>query len=218
MKNQKHISTLVAILILNSFTARAQQPMRINDHLFSPRGKSMLTVATGIPYVGIVEYAYGFSDRFSIGVTAGITPQVIGYGVRVRGVILQRDENFRMYVSAPIFYYPQTKDLGGEPWLLTWPVLSCEWKLNSGTRLSVGGGIVAATCAKALLGVKEMEGEGFMGGIWNTLHGGVAVPLSNNITFQGEVSAVMSGVKIAGKDWVGGPPVILVLGFSYSLF
>jgi len=182
----------------------------------------MVTVATGIPYVGIVEYAYGISDRFSAGAIIGITPKIPGYGVRLRGTIHERGDRFRVYVRAPVLYYPRTKDLGGEPWVLTWPVVSAEWKIESGTRLSVGGGFVAAACVNSLLGLEEEEeetegGEGFMGGFWNTLHAGVAFPIRPRLMFQGELSAVLSGAKVAGGDWVGGPPVILVLGLSYGL-
>ena len=57
---------------------------------------------------------------------------------------------------------------------------------------------------------------GFKGGIWNTLHAGIAAPISKKVMFQGEFSAVMSGFKLAGENYVGGPPVIAVLGLSYS--
>ena len=235
MKNQKHILKLMVLLTINIVTARAQQqPIGINGHLFPARGKSMVTVATGIPYIGIAEYAYGISDRFSTGIIVGQTPKVAGYGLRIRGIIYHKNESFRLFVRAPILYYPKTKGLGGEPWFLTRPVISGEWKLDSGIRLSVGGVFVGAACANSLLGVVNDEHShdvdvvpalehdhdnetGFMGGLWNTFHAGIAVPVSKKIVFQLEVSVVMSGLKIAGKDWVGGPPVIVVLGFSYTL-
>ncbi len=201
------------------------QPTAFNrgDHLFPSGGGSMVTVTTGIPYVGIAEYAYGFSDGFSLGIVAGITPKVGAYGFRVRAILARPSENSRIYFRMPAFYYPRTQDLGGDPWVLAWPVVSIEWKLDSGTRISAGGGVVVASCfdsfVKTLgLSSKEMEeDEGFMGGAWNTLHAGVAFPVSETIMFQSEATVVMSGIKVAGKDWVGGPPVIVVVGFSYSL-
>ena len=226
MKNPKFFLSLVVLLGSAILSAQGQErPMPQNDHLFSSAGRSMVTVATGIPYVGITEYSYGLSDRFTVGAIVGVTPRVTGYGIRVRGIIRQRDENFRVYLRVPVLYYPQTKDLGGEPWVLAWPVLSAEWKLRSGARLSAGGGIVTAACFNSMLhklGLHSLheesdEDEGFMGGVWNTLHVGITLPVGESLTFHGEVSAVMSGVKIAGKDWIGGPPVILVLGFSHSL-
>ena len=209
--------TLIIVILLVSIKNNNSQLKLVDehDHLFSKGGKSMVTLATGIPYIGIAEYSYGFSDKFSAGVIVGTTPVVPGYGVRFRGVIYQPSETFRVYARVPAFYYPSTKELGGEPWLLTWPVLNAEWKLKSGVRLSVGTGIVVAACLHSLLGHSD-EGEGFMGGVWNTFQTGIAVPLSRKIMFQAEVSAVFSGLKIAKKnDWVGGPPFILVTGISY---
>ena len=233
MRKLRYILLPMAVLMVNIATARAQQhATRMTDHLFSERGKSMVTVATGIPYIGIAEYAYGVSDRFSLGLIAGQTPKVTGYGLRVRAIIYQKNESFRLFVRAPVFYYPKTKGLGGEPWFLTWPVVGVEWRLNSGVRVSVGGGFVAAVCANALLGLKNGEHvhadglpaghdhedeEGFMSGLWNTFHVGIAVPVSKRIMFQSEVSVVMSGFRIAGNDWVGRLPVIATIGFSYSL-
>ena len=226
MKNHKLFAMLIAALASYTLTAKGQGvSVNRNDHLFSGAGKSMVTVATGIPYVGITEYSYGFSDRFSAGLIVGVTPRVTGYGVRVRAILHERDDDFRLYLRVPILYYPKTKDLGGEPWILAWPVLSAEWKLRSGARLSAGGGIVTASCFDSMLrkfGLRSHheesdEEEGFMGGVWNTLHVGMTLPVSERLTFHGEVSAVMSGVQIAGKDWIGGPPVILMLGFSSVL-
>ena len=176
----------------------------------------MLTVVTGIPYLGIAEYSYGISDKFTAGVLAGRTPTDAGYGLRIRGVVFQGDEDFRVHFRMPVIYYPTLKGKRGEPWLLAWPVVSAEWKLNSGTRLSVGGGVIGASCVASLLGKEEEDEEGFMNGLWNTLQFGVAVPLKSNLAFQAEVAGVLSGLKLAGKDWIGGPPVIVTLGLSHS--
>ena len=64
--------------------------------------------------------------------------------------------------------------------------------------------------------ISDHEEEGFMGGIWNTAQVGLAVPLGGSWMFQSEIGLVMKGVKIATEDWVGGPPVILTLGVTYS--
>lgn len=224
------IRSLIVTMVLAASTQ--SQPLNIhsNDHLFPSAGRSIITVSTGVPYIGITEYAYGFSDRFSVGIMAGLTPNVEGYGFRVRAILSQPSNNFRLYFRAPLFYYPQTKDLGGEPWVLAWPVISGEWRVGSATRVSVGGGAVVASCYHSLLrhlglrkkskSLKSSSDEddkmGFVGGVWNTIHAGIAFPLSKNIMFQSEASIVMSGVKIAGSDWVGGPPVIVVTGLSYS--
>ncbi|MBI1805069.1 MAG: hypothetical protein HY033_08925 [Ignavibacteriae bacterium] len=218
MKKHFCICMSVVLSVLSFLKANAQgHSVSGNDHLFAHEGKSMVTLATGIPYLGIAEYAYGFSERFSLGLSVGVTPTVEGYGLRIRAVILQPRENFRLYARMPIFYYPKTEH--GEPWMLAWPVVSAEWILQSGTRLSIGGGVVAAACMNSILGRKDMEDKEheFMGGVWNTVHAGVAVPLNRSIMLQTEVSSVMSGLKFAGKDWIGGPPVIVVLGISISV-
>lgn len=222
MKRQIKLALLTALAV--SSVSLSQEGIDHRDHLFAASGRSMVTVSTGIPYVGIAEYAYGVSDRFSLGVVAGLTPNVEGYGVRIRAILSQPSESFRVYFRAPLFYYPKTRDLGGDPWILTWPVLSGEWALSSGERVSVGGGFIVASCFDSFarkFGLQsekqgdEME-EGFMGGVWNTVHAGAAFPVSQNLMFQAEASYVMHGVGFANRDWVGGPPVILVLGLSRS--
>ena len=85
-----------------------------SDHLFAEKGRSAVTIATGIPYVGIAEYAYGFSDRFTMGVLVGTTPRVPGFGVRFRNILHSNGDNKRIYLRTPLLYYPQTKGLGGE--------------------------------------------------------------------------------------------------------
>jgi hypothetical protein len=55
---------------------------------------------------------------------------------------------------------------------------------------------------------------GFEGGFWNTFNGGMAWPLSKSLTIQAETSIVLEGWKIAGSNYVGGPPVIVVLGLT----
>jgi hypothetical protein len=74
-----------------------------SDYLFAIQGGSMLTATTGIPYIGIAEYAYGVSNRTTIGVVFGETPDVEGYGIRVRTIIAELPENNRIYFRAPIF-------------------------------------------------------------------------------------------------------------------
>ncbi len=209
---------IICAAILTAGESEAQLKLHSDDPLFPLKGKSMITISTGIPYVGIAEYSYGITDKFSVGVVAGVTPKVPGYGIRVRGVLYQSGESFRVYFRAPLFYYPSTKDLGGDPWILTWPVVNAEWKLKSGTRLSAGAGLVAAACVESIFGKEEIgEEEGFMGGVWNTFQVGISMPLTRSIVVHGEIAAVMNGYRLAKPEqWAGGPPVILVLGLNYN--
>ncbi len=158
------------------------------DHLFTTEGHSMVTCTTGIPYVGIAEYAYGISNKTTIGFMYGQTPAVEGYGIRIRTIISQPAENLRIYFRSPIFYYPQTHDLGGEPWFLAWPAFNIEFTRNCGRRIWAGFGAVGACCAHSLgktLGLEkddnEMMGTGFKGGIWNTIQTGAMQPITDHL-------------------------------------
>tara|TARA_B100000497_G_C7651366_1_gene391917 strand:+ start:521 stop:1285 length:765 start_codon:yes stop_codon:yes gene_type:complete len=243
---QKHIfhSLLFSFFVIFNavFAQEAKKDHYSFDYLFPGKQKSSITFSTGIPYVAIAEYSYGFADRFSLGLLAGTTPKVEGYGIRIKSVLFQKNSDSRIYAKMPILYYPQTQDLGGEPWLLTWPVVNYEKSYNNGIRLSYGIGVVAAACANDMMDVlgigthehhstedehheeshHDMENmelhsegdEGFMGDVWNTVQAGITLPLKTKWVFQAEIAAVMKGVKIAGSEWVGGPPVILTLGVT----
>lgn len=193
------------------------QPLtQLGDHLFPIKGNRMFTLATGIPYVAVVEYTHGVSDRFSVGMVASYASPATVFGMRIRGILFQENESFRFYVKMPILYYPPERTLFcGRPWILAWPTINAEWILTRGERLTLGVGVVGASCVHHLLG-HNVEGSQSMSGVWNTATVGVAVPLNGNLIFQSEVSAVMSGAKIAGTDWVAKFPVIVVLGFSFS--
>ncbi len=85
-----------------------------------------------------------------------------------------------------------------------------------------GIGAIGAACAHSVgktLGLEkeqEMMGEGFKGGIWNTVQIGATQPITDKLVAQAEFGLVMSGIKLAKSDWVGGPPVVLIMGVSYS--
>lgn len=229
----KMFISVAAVLMLVVFPAISQEN---DDHLFPQRGKTALTLATGIPYLGIADYTYGVSNRFAVGIVAGSTPIGPGFGLRPRGILYQKRENFRIHLKSPLLYYPKDMQKGKDPWLLAWPTISGEWRANSGTRWSAGGGVVGAACVNELFGSEahdrdHHEGdpphhphpEGgsaaeneIMSGVWNTVHAGVTTPVNDRLVFQSEVSLVMDGIKVAGDDWVGGPPVILVIGVTYT--
>ncbi|HUR58965.1 MAG TPA: hypothetical protein VM029_14725 [Opitutaceae bacterium] len=112
------------------------------DHLFPRQGHGMITALTGIPYVGVVEYAHGFTDRFAVGFFAGtITPEIKGYGIRPRYIVAQPARDFRVHAKAPTIYYPASPGL--KSWFLAWPSVTAEWRRESGMRLWTGVGLVA---------------------------------------------------------------------------
>lgn len=206
-------SALIAIIIVSVQVGSSQLVFNgNNDHVFTTQGNAKITLASGIPYIGIAEYAYGVTDRFTAGVLAGLTPRVEGYGVRLRTIILQNDRSFRSYFCVPVVYYPKTKDLGGDPWWLTRPNINFEWIMESGFRYKVGGSIIAAGSHNSFFGDKAKAK--FQPDYWNAVHCGTSFPVGGGIMFQAELSAVMNGLTMAGKDWVGGPPAILIIGIS----
>ena len=187
-------------------------------------GKTIATFATGIPYIGITEVAYGFTNRFSAGAIAGVLGNLApGYGLRFRYILAQPSQDLRIYFKAPVIYYPKARSFGCpdcDPWFLIWPTVNAEWRLANGTRLWCGVGVVAAACATTVLGGDEEEeemAEGLNEGVWNTLQIGFSRPITRRVSFQLEVAAVFKGLKLASShNWLGGPPVILTTGFSYA--
>ena len=227
---------LACLFIISIATNSHAQVVTKNgyDYLLPEKHKTMITIGTGVPYIGIAEYSYGFTDRFSVGLLVGTTTIIPGYGIRLKSVLFQNQSNFRIFMKTPILYYPQTKGLGGEPWLLTWPSFNAEWLFKSGIRWSAGMGVVAAACANDLFGIEHPhvkegahhhdddsihmheEDEGFMGDVWNTIQTNIAVPVGNRFSFQAEVAVVFDGTSIADEAWVGDVPVIVFLGMSYA--
>ncbi len=194
-----------------------------HDYLIPRRGKSIATLLTGVPYAAIAEYAYGFTDRLSAGVIAGVLENSLpGYGVRVRYVVAQPGEKFRVNLRVPIIFYPEAKSFGCpgcEAWFLAWPAVNAEWRLARGKRVWAGAGAVATACASTVFRTRNAamaRGEGVHEGTWNTFQLGFSQPLTRRVSFQLEAAAVMKGARLATHTWVGGPPVILTTGFSYS--
>jgi hypothetical protein len=159
MKN--FTSNVIPVLLMwfaFSFTLNAQNATKktySQDPLFPSKNNSLVMAGTGIPFLGIAEYTYGFSNKFSAGILVGRTPIVPGYGIRIKGILYQKNDNFRVTAKTPILYYPATKDLGAEPWVLAWPTINTEWKFDSGIRVTAGAGIVAAACLNSLLGLED---------------------------------------------------------------
>lgn len=185
------------------------------DHVFTTQGHAKVTLVTGIPYIGIAEYAYGVTDRFTAGILAGLTPRVEGYGVRLRTIVYQQDESFRSYFCIPVVYYPKTRDLGGDPWWLTRPNINFEWITPEGFRYKFGGSLIVAGSHHSFFG--DRSKAKFQSDAWNAFHVGTSFPIGGGIMFQTELSAVMNGLTLAGKDWVGGPPAIIIIGISSEL-
>ena len=89
-----------------------------------------------------------------------------------------------------------------------------RWLTERGFRYKVGGGLIAAASHHSLFG-NSSEAK-FAPDIWNSVHGGIPFPIGSGVTFQVEASLIMNGFRVA-DDWIGGPPVLLVMGISWSL-
>ena len=143
---------VAALEVRPSFTERTTGNRSSPDFLFPGKNKATVSVLTGFPYAGITEYTYGFTDRFAVGLWAGIiTPQISGYGLRLRYVLSRPAPDFRIHVKAPIVYYPKSN--GQAPWYLAWPNANAEWRRPNGTRLWTGLGLVGTMGGKYLPGV-----------------------------------------------------------------
>ena len=186
-----------------------------HDPLFGDGASVSLT--TGVPFIGMGEVAWGFGDRFTLGALIGLTPNVLGVGARPRVVVVQSSSGRdRLQVVMPILYYPQTSD--GSPWMLTRPMVGWSHGWDSGVRFGVGVGIIAATSvgkeAHTYAGT-NVASSGVAW--WNTVGVDCTVPVGRDVSLFGEATLVMKGARLAGPDWVGGPPFTLSLGVSFGL-
>ncbi len=227
----KKVVTFVICIVCMTWSQAQSNKQIVPDYLMPSNGKSAISVCSGIPYVGIAEYSYGISEKFSLGVIFGTTPVLIGYGLRVKAVLYQRSDDFRVVMKTPLIYYPKTKDLGGDPWILAWPSANAEWKFENGARVWTGIGIVGAACVNYLFGIEKdhhsenhndpnhlMESDKVMADLWGTLSIGYSDRLSSNISYMIEVAPVFKQFKLANPiNWIGGPPVILTFGVTCHL-
>jgi hypothetical protein len=194
-------------------TSIARTPHR-QDYLFPAPGAFSASLSTGVPFVALGEVAYGVSDGFALGLLGGATPIVMGAGVRPRGVVFH-DGPTRITLTVPVLYYPPTST--DDAWMLARPTALVEHSFDSGVRLNAGVGAVAAACTDSLFSLGREHSSKFMGGAWNTAEIGGAVALSSKTSLFGEATAVLHGVAPAGRDWIGGPPVIVAVGVATSL-
>jgi hypothetical protein len=196
------------------------QPIPAPDYLFAPAGTFSITLASGIPLLGIGELTYSPTDRFAMGAVVAGTPDLPGVqgtaaiGLRPRGVVLV-EGSWRSVLVVPVLYYPKVLGFGDrDPWVLTRPTLTLEKTFVSGVRLSAGVGLIAAACTESLftLGLEHTV----MGGVWSTASLGGAVPISAHTSLFGEASLIMRGI-VPASDWLGGAPIVALVGIATSL-
>ena len=227
----RHLPLLIAsVVLLSSPAAFAAEPGEepapaspaagSADPLFPHAGHFSGTVASGLPFVGIGEAAYGFTDRFAVGAMVGLTPNVgtiqgtLGVGLRPRGVVFASGA-WRSSLVAPVLYYPRVSGFGGdmEPWMLVQPTLTLERSLGTDTSAHVGVGLIGAACMDSILTLgKEHDMDG---GVWNTATVGGSTRLGPRTAVFAEAGLVLHGV-VPAQDWIGGP-VIAFVGVTREL-
>ena len=211
---------LVAFCGLIPDAATAQAGMETNtsnrlfDHVINSRGESRLSLFTGLPVIGSTEYAYGVSDRLTLGLFGGFTPFEQALGIRVRTVLHERtDHSYRVYFCMPVIYYPQSGRADPDAWFLTRPNINFEWVRRSNLRYKFGASLIASASHHDLAGnPSESRHEP---SVWTAVHIGVSTPLRDKLSFQAELSYITKGLRTI-DTFFGGPPVILMTGVSYT--
>lgn len=227
----------LALILLTGFCSinavTGQESISSNyDYLMPEKGKSMFEFYTGLPYIAIGQYSYGFSEKFSAGIIYGYTPHVRGYGVRVKAIIAQPSESMRIYFKSPFIYYPKMSPEVVDPWVLAYPSLNIEWKFKNGGRLWTGVGVIGVACLDYLIGSEEEEENEShgprtgpetmvkepMAEIMNTIQFGYSKPLSKRSSFVIEVAPLMEGIKfVTPHGMIHDLPAAVTLGLTYSL-
>ena len=226
---------LVSLLLISSVFASAPgagaelasvveespgRPAHLADSLFPERGRFTATFSSGVPYLAIAEVAYGFGDRFALGVLGGVTPSTYGFGLRVRGVMGDWGRA-KLVLGTPLLYYPATHSSNGEPWVLALPTVRLDLAASPRVHLHLEAGAALATCTgslAALFGGKHSDDDGgFMGGAWSVVGGGVAWQAGEKTVLFLDALLVSRGFQVANTGWIGGPPFVLTLGAKYSL-
>jgi hypothetical protein len=209
-------------------TDSAAEPKRWEgDPLFPGAGRGSVGVATGVPFVGIGEVAYAPSAGFAIGGIVGVTPMVVGFGLRPR-VSIPVAARTKLTLVVPLLYYPTGEGLIGDgpPWFLAQPSIRAERRIGSAGYLHVSAGLIGAIGAPnmpqrlhetATYNGKTLVDSGTPWGVWNTVGAGGAVALSPRTNVFADALLVMRGVRLAGDEWVGGPPFAFSVGINQVL-
>jgi hypothetical protein len=207
---------------LSLLTEHAHAAEPSGDSWLPGSGRFGAAVATGVPFLVMSELSVGISDHAALGVLAGTTPIVPGFGLRPRGAV-PLWPGARLLLSAPLLYYPERSD--GSAWWLTRPSAQVSWRPSERWTLAAGGGVVAIATQSALTGDPEPEATSAYGrklwshrtDLWWTANALAFFSVSERTQLFADVTGVFRGYTPAGSDWIGGPPVIAFLGVSTGL-
>jgi hypothetical protein len=212
----------IAPLLLATWTdpVRAAEP----DPFVPGAGRVGMAVATGVPFLVMSEVSLGVTPYGAVGVLAGTTPIVSGFGVRPR---LQAPitDRWRLLLTAPILFYPAHADAGA--WWLARPSLSVDFAPIAPTHVAVGAGVVPVATHAALFGDEHGRGaaspygfttsNGDRKDLWWTINLSASQSISERSFAFLDATAIMSGLALAGDDWIAGPPCVVFLGLGTSL-
>lgn len=236
MPRSKVACLLVLVVGLARASAAHAQPAG-EDYLFPRGGRLGATFATGVPYVAIADATLGFGPYAALGALFGVTPRVVGLGLRPRLALplgTAHSARLRLYAIAPLLYYPSTDS--GAQWVLARPTLALEDRVADDVRVALGGGLLWASSVGALQGeavplsyeapseaeiasrrAASTEGSGSV--LFWTLTASGALRVTEHDSVFLEVTTVMENAGLAGPRWTdfGGPPVTFALGITHSL-
>lgn len=192
---------LLGVIVAASSHVHAAAP----DPLLPGSGELSASLATGIPFVAISELSLGVGDSFAIGLVAGLTPVVEGAGIRLRGVVL-RHARWSLLFDMPTLYYPDTETR--KAWFLTRPSLIADYRIGERAHVQAGVGMIATMAA-------ANEWPHMFDGVFQTVRAGCIVPITDQLAFFADAGLVLDGFALAGKEWGGGPPVVVTLGVTW---
>jgi hypothetical protein len=171
------------------------------------------------------ELSLGIGDHAAVGLLAGATPIVSGFGLRPRGAV-DLAENYRLLGVAPLVYYPESA--GSGDWWLVRPSLLLERRFG-GARAALGSGVVAAARNAWLFDDEKApavstgpypstERTSFEHGIWLTANVLGSLPVSEKTHLFVDGALVFdTRLALAMDGWVGGPPAIVFIGVETTL-
>jgi hypothetical protein len=195
------------------------------DALFPGSGRLSVALSTGVPFWVMSELSIGLGDHAALGVLAGATPEVSGFGLRPRAEFVISEQWSVLGIASGV-YYPQSAS--SRPWWLARPSALLERRFGWG-HLALGGGAVAAATQDALFGTRSAHptvaspyptstAKHFDSGVWLTANALVTLRVSRSTHLFVDGALVFdTSFALAGRDWVGGPPVIAFVGVETAL-
>ncbi len=193
--------------------------------LFPGGGRASVALGTGVPFWIMSELSIGLGDHAAVGVLAGATPEVSGFGLRPRAELVLSDRWSVLGIASGLYYPPSASS---RPWWLVRPSALLERRFGWGD-VALGGGTIAAATQDALFGTRgrpstvvspypTSTSHHFDSGLWLTANALATLRLSRATHLFVDGALVLdTNFGLAGSDWVGGPPVIAFIGVETTL-